>query len=112
MNAESRNARVTAVIKRSLYLHGKKTSVSLEDEFWQALQEAAAVGQTSVRALVERIDREKTTCNLSSAIRLFVFRWERQKNGSALDSRQLRDQLEGHHKDQDVELSRTDVNSP
>jgi predicted DNA-binding ribbon-helix-helix protein len=90
MNGESRNTQATAVIKRSLCLHGKKTSVSLENEFWQALHEAAAVERTNVSALVECIDRERTTCNLSSAIRVFVFRWvRRQNNWSAADSQQL-----------------------
>jgi predicted DNA-binding ribbon-helix-helix protein len=78
MNGESQNTQATAVIKRSLCLHGKKTSVSLENEFWLALHEAAAVERTSVPALVERIDHERTTCNLSSAIRVFVFHWLRQ----------------------------------
>jgi predicted DNA-binding ribbon-helix-helix protein len=89
MNGESRNTQATAVIKRSLCLHGKKTSVSLENEFWQALHEAAAVERTSVSALVECIDRERMTCNLSSAIRVFVFRWVRRQNNWA-DSQQLR----------------------
>ena len=30
------------VVKRSIYLMGRKTSVSLEDEFWNALKEIAS----------------------------------------------------------------------
>jgi len=63
----------TAVIKRSIVLNGHKTSVSLEDEFWQGLREIADQGGTSIRQLVGQIERERGNCNLSSAIRVFVF---------------------------------------
>lgn len=64
----------TNVIKRSIRLNGHKTSVSLENEFWQSLHEIADHNHTSVAMLVEQIDRARNTCNLSSAIRVFVFK--------------------------------------
>lgn len=63
----------SAVIKRSIILHGHKTSVSLEDEFWTGLQEIAADRDTSLSMLIEEIDRERDNCNLSSAVRIYVF---------------------------------------
>jgi predicted DNA-binding ribbon-helix-helix protein len=44
----------TAVIKRSIIINGKKTSISLEDEFWYGLLEIAAYKKMTVPALVER----------------------------------------------------------
>jgi len=48
------------------------TSISLEDVFWQALQDEAARQEISVAALVAEIDKDRTT-GLSSAIRVYLF---------------------------------------
>lgn len=63
----------STVIKRSVILHGHKTSVSLENEFWQGLNDIANRQRISVSNLVQKIDRERSNSNLSSAIRVFVF---------------------------------------
>lgn len=64
----------SAVIKRSIVLDGCKTSVSLENEFWDGLREIAALENMTMSAQVRQIDRERDICNLSSAIRVFVFK--------------------------------------
>ena len=63
----------TAVIKRSIRINGKKTSVSLENEFWYALHEIAESKNTTAAKLAEEIARQRNTVNLSSAIRIFVY---------------------------------------
>jgi predicted DNA-binding ribbon-helix-helix protein len=60
------------VPKRSVYIAGYKTSVSLEDEFWDSLKEIAGQRGMTVAALVAAIDCDRQHANLSSAIRLFV----------------------------------------
>jgi len=60
------------VIKRSIMLAGHKTSVSLEDAFWQSLKEIAHGRDMSGSALIAAIDAQRGDGNLSSAIRLFV----------------------------------------
>jgi predicted DNA-binding ribbon-helix-helix protein len=60
------------VIKRSIMIAGHKTSVSLEDAFWQALKEIAAARRVSLTELIAAIDGGRRDGNLSSAIRLFV----------------------------------------
>ena len=65
----------SAVRKHSIYINRRKTSVSLEDDFWFGLLEIAVVKKTTVPALVARIDHNRKTVNLSSAIRMFVFRY-------------------------------------
>jgi predicted DNA-binding ribbon-helix-helix protein len=67
-------AKITAVIKRSIFINGHKTSVSLEDEFWRGLHEVARINNVPVTRLVEQIDQERNNINLSSAIRVFVFK--------------------------------------
>lgn len=65
----------TEVHKHSIYINRRKTSVSLEDEFWFGLLEIAVIKKTTVPALVGRVDRHRKTVNLSSAIRTFVFNY-------------------------------------
>lgn len=66
--------------KRSITIAGHRTSISLEEPFWQALAEIAAVKSMSVAALVVEIDRARVAeLNLSSAIRLFVLDWFRSR---------------------------------
>ncbi|WP_454916954.1 ribbon-helix-helix domain-containing protein [Xanthobacter sediminis] len=60
------------VVKRSIVIAGHKTSVSLEDAFWEALKEIATSRRLTLSDLVATIDSARTQGNLSSAIRLFV----------------------------------------
>jgi predicted DNA-binding ribbon-helix-helix protein len=62
----------SAIVKRSVVLDGRKTSVSVEDDFWHALREIAVSRGERLSHLIARIDTERTFANLSSAIRLFV----------------------------------------
>jgi predicted DNA-binding ribbon-helix-helix protein len=71
------------VIKRSIVIAGHRTSVSLEDAFWKALKEIAQTRRLSVAELIAAIDGERqignNTCNLSSAIRVFVLDYYRER---------------------------------
>ncbi|HMJ50042.1 MAG TPA: ribbon-helix-helix domain-containing protein [Burkholderiales bacterium] len=71
----------TAVLKRSIKINGKKTSISLEDEFWYGLLEIAAYQKIAVPALVEKINNRRAIINLSSTIRIFVFNYFRRPVG-------------------------------
>ncbi len=57
--------------KRSVRIHGHRTSISLEEPFWLALKAAAARRGLSVNRLVAEIDRSRSI-SLSSAIRVFL----------------------------------------
>lgn len=64
--------------KRSLTIAGHRTSISLEEPFWQALNEIAAARRQSLAAVIARIDRTRPEgTNLSAAIRIFVLDWYR-----------------------------------
>ena len=45
--------------KRSLSLHGHKTSVALEPEFWAVIDEVAAKDGGSMAGLIQRIDDQR-----------------------------------------------------
>ena len=57
--------------KRSITIHGHRTSVSLEEPFWTTLQVIAAKRGLSLASLVQIIDKEREG-GLSSSLRLFV----------------------------------------
>ena len=68
----------SSIIKRSVVFNGHKTSVSLEDEFWNSLKEIAHTHGVTTSKLVAEIDNARQHDNLSSAVRLFVLdqvRW-------------------------------------
>lgn len=71
------------VVKRSIVIAGHKTSVSLEDAFWQGLKEIADARQLTLSDLVATIDTERHHGNLSSGIRLFVLDYFRAQSGDA-----------------------------
>src|SRR6476469_1637342 len=62
----------STVISRSIDLARNKTSVSLENQFWEGLREIAHKRNIPVAVLIEQIDNNRTGINLSSSIRLFV----------------------------------------
>ena len=62
----------SAVLKRSIVVAGHKTSVSLEDAFWNGLKEIGVERHMTLSDLVAAIDAQRQHGNLSSAIRLFV----------------------------------------
>jgi predicted DNA-binding ribbon-helix-helix protein len=71
------------VVKRSIVIAGHKTSVSLEDAFWNGLKEIAVSRNVALSDLVSSIDKERKHGNLSSAIRLFVLDYYRGQNNHA-----------------------------
>jgi predicted DNA-binding ribbon-helix-helix protein len=81
------------VAKRSIVAAGHKTSVSLEDAFWQGLKEIARGRNITLSELVAAIDSNRRHGNLSSAIRLFVLEFYRNQ---LADPKAGRDPAEGH----------------
>ena len=67
------------VVKRSIFLAGRRTSVSLENEFWTALKEIAGDHHVTLSELVSCIDKQRQHGNFSSALRLFVLEYYRGK---------------------------------
>ena len=61
-----------ALIKRSIAIAGRDTSITLEDEFWNGLREIANSRGETVSHLIASINAGRKSTNLSSAIRLFV----------------------------------------
>lgn len=67
----------SSIVKRSIVIHGHKTSVSLEDAFWNGLKDIAHAECVTLSKMVAEIDKRRRLGNLSSALRLFVLDWTR-----------------------------------
>ncbi len=62
-------------IKRSIRIAGHATSVSLEDEFWQALRDIARHRKQSLSSLLTDVDKQRGGRSLASACRIFVLQY-------------------------------------
>ena len=62
----------SSVVKHSMIVNGRDSSVSIEGAFWNALKEIAATREVSVSDLIATINKERQHTNLSSVLRLFV----------------------------------------
>ncbi|MBB5702692.1 putative DNA-binding ribbon-helix-helix protein [Ochrobactrum daejeonense] len=62
--------------KHSVSIRGHATSYTLEDPFFEMIEEIAAACELSVAALVAEVDSKRDrSVNLSSALRLHVLDW-------------------------------------
>lgn len=67
--------------KRSLTLKGHRTSVSLEDPFWEAFCEIAKARTLSINALAAEIDSERILqSGLASAMRVYVLEYYKERS--------------------------------
>lgn len=64
--------------KRSVIVSKKRTSVSLEDSFWQSLQAIVRMENTTIEKYIERIGRQRDMPNLSSNLRIAVLEYFQQ----------------------------------
>jgi predicted DNA-binding ribbon-helix-helix protein len=67
------------IIKRSIIIAGRATSVSLEETFWKAFGEIADGRHMTTSELADEISAGSKAGNLSSAIRLFVLDFYRNQ---------------------------------
>ena len=77
----------STVVKRSVVVAGHKTSVSLEDQFWEGLRVIAKDQRKTLSDLVGSIDTDRKHGNLSSALRLFVLdHYQKRAAGMVVDN--------------------------
>ncbi len=71
-----------ALAKRSLALHGHRTSLALEPEFWAVIDDAAAERGLSLAALIAEIDDNRDPDDaLSSSVRVFALKHVQNRQG-------------------------------
>lgn len=66
--------------KHSFNISGHQTSITLEDEFWQALKHIAVQNKQSLAQIIIKIDNQRKDENLSSAVRLYILKYYQDLN--------------------------------
>ena len=62
------------LIKKSITLKKHRTSLSLEIEFWKALNKIAENNQLSIESLIAKIDMDRKS-SLASSTRVFILKY-------------------------------------
>ncbi len=70
---------MTRPVKRSFTIAGHRTSISLEAPFWEALKAVAAEERMPMSQLIARIDTARGNGGLSSAVRVWVLQYYRER---------------------------------
>src|SRR5712675_2909728 len=65
--------------RRAIVINGRKTSVSVEDAFWEPLKEIASARRTSVANVVSLSEAHHQNTIRSSAIRVIVLEFYRDR---------------------------------
>jgi predicted DNA-binding ribbon-helix-helix protein len=61
--------------KRSVIVRKRRTSISLEDSFWNSLHAIVRMENTTIGDFIDRISRQRATPNLSSSLRVAVLEY-------------------------------------
>tara|TARA_B100000768_G_C11069828_1_gene286091 strand:+ start:217 stop:414 length:198 start_codon:yes stop_codon:yes gene_type:complete len=62
------------LIKKSITLKKHRTSLSLEIEFWKALNKIAENNKLSIESLIAKIDMDRKS-SLASSTRVFILKY-------------------------------------
>ena len=79
---QGRPLNTSLVKKRSVVFGNRATSISLEDEFWEAINHIAQLEKMSLNNIVGLIEDGDREANLSSAIRVFVLEYYRSQSAA------------------------------
>lgn len=84
------------IVKRSVTVGGHRTSITLEDAFWDALRVIADARDLSLAALLSEINDGRQATNLSSHIRLFILDHYRSQRPAAVSQPTIRSEASMH----------------
>jgi predicted DNA-binding ribbon-helix-helix protein len=63
--------------KRSVIVKKRRTSISLEDSFWNSLHAIVQMEKVTIGDFIDKIARQRSTPNLSSSLRVAVLEYYR-----------------------------------
>jgi predicted DNA-binding ribbon-helix-helix protein len=64
----------TATVRRNVRIDGRRTSIMMEQDFWDALDRIAKGRNATVDAVCSAINRFSDGANLTAAIRVYILR--------------------------------------
>ena len=60
------------IVKHSVIINGRRTTIGIEQAFWSSLKEIAREQGVTLTRLISTVETEREAANLASALRLFV----------------------------------------
>jgi predicted DNA-binding ribbon-helix-helix protein len=81
---------VTTLVSRNITLADRRTSIRLEPEMWDALNEICARERRSLHDICTQIDHERAQSGLTAAVRVYILNYYREaatEEGHALAAR-------------------------
>jgi predicted DNA-binding ribbon-helix-helix protein len=72
--------------KRSVIVRNRRTSISLEDTFWDSLNAIVRMENITIGNFIEKIKAQRHTINLSSSLRVAVLEYYQQLASSHADA--------------------------
>jgi predicted DNA-binding ribbon-helix-helix protein len=73
----ARTREPTTLVSRNVIVNGRRTSLRLEPEMWEALDEIAKRESQRINDLVAFVDRNRDAATLTSDVRVFVLSYFR-----------------------------------
>jgi predicted DNA-binding ribbon-helix-helix protein len=73
--AQATARELNAIRKRSVIVHKRRTSISLEDSFWDSLHAIVRNENVTIGDFIEKISRQRASPNLSSNLRVAVLEY-------------------------------------
>src|SRR5207248_11718115 len=70
---------VSMLVIRNIVVRGKRTSVRLEPEMWEALQEIVQMQGLTINQLVTQLNRRRSDSSLTSTIRVYIVEFYRSR---------------------------------
>src|ERR1700733_6977451 len=68
--------------KRSIIIQKKRTSISMEDSFWQSLLSIVQTENISIGEFISKIPKKRTNLNLSSCVRVAVLDYYKSRSAA------------------------------
>lgn len=81
---------MSTLISRNITLADRRTSIRLEPEMWDALNEICAREGRSLHDICTQIDRDRTQSGLTAGVRVFVLNYFRRAATEEGHARALR----------------------
>lgn len=68
---------MSTLVNRNIIINGRRTSMRLEPEMWDALQDIGSQENMKISQICTMVDRHRKSSSLTSAVRVFIISYFR-----------------------------------
>ncbi|WP_158599875.1 ribbon-helix-helix domain-containing protein [Azospirillum cavernae] len=81
------------MICRNLKINGRRTSLRMEQDMWDALNHVAALQGVAPAALVSEVDLQRGEASTTGALRVYLLRYYREALCRVMEMEEVRDEF-------------------